>query len=117
MSSSSAPRTVLVVDDSAFMRKLVVDLIDASGEFRVVGTARHDLLSDAAPGGPFHLIVCRNVAIYFDKKSQDTLWDLFHGALLPGGVLMQGKVETLPASQRTRFDAVDARERLFRRTP
>ena len=41
MSSSSAPRTVLVVDDSAFMRKLVVDLIDGSGEFRVVGTARH----------------------------------------------------------------------------
>ena len=83
----------------------------------LVRFARHDLLSDAAPGGPFHLIVCRNVAIYFDKRSQDTLWDLFYGALLPGGVLMQGKVETLPASQRTRFDAVDARERLFRRTP
>jgi two-component system chemotaxis response regulator CheB len=41
MSTSNAMRTVLVVDDSAFMRKLVVDLIDGSGEFRVVGTARH----------------------------------------------------------------------------
>ncbi len=40
MSSSSALRTVLVVDDSAFMRKIVVDLIDGSGEFRVIGTAR-----------------------------------------------------------------------------
>ena len=41
MSASSAVRTVLVVDDSAFMRKLVVELIDGSGEFHVVGTARH----------------------------------------------------------------------------
>lgn len=41
MSGSEAPRTVLVVDDSAFMRKLVSELIDDSGEFRVVGTARN----------------------------------------------------------------------------
>ena len=41
MSPFNALRTVLVVDDSAFMRKLVVDLIDESGEFRVIGTARH----------------------------------------------------------------------------
>ena len=39
--SSSAPATVLVVDDSAFMRRLITQIIDASPEFRVVGTARH----------------------------------------------------------------------------
>jgi two-component system, chemotaxis family, protein-glutamate methylesterase/glutaminase len=35
------PRTVLVVDDSAFMRKVIGDMIDsAAPEFRVVGVAR-----------------------------------------------------------------------------
>jgi two-component system chemotaxis response regulator CheB len=31
--------TVLVVDDSAFMRKLIADMVESSGEYRVVGTA------------------------------------------------------------------------------
>jgi chemotaxis response regulator CheB len=31
--------TVLVVDDSAFMRKLIAEMIESSGAFRVVGTA------------------------------------------------------------------------------
>jgi len=46
--TSSAPvrRRVLVVDDSAFMRRLVSDVVQSSGEFEVVGTARdgHDAL-------------------------------------------------------------------------
>lgn len=39
--SSKQPLTVLVVDDSAFMRRLIAQLIEQSGEFRVVGTARN----------------------------------------------------------------------------
>ena len=37
----SSKRTVLVVDDSAFMRKLISEIVDGSDEFRVVGTARN----------------------------------------------------------------------------
>lgn len=42
LSSSDAARKprVLVVDDSAFMRRVVRDVIEASGEFEIAGTAR-----------------------------------------------------------------------------
>lgn len=34
------PHTVLVVDDSAFMRRVISDILSSTNEFRVVGTAR-----------------------------------------------------------------------------
>jgi two-component system chemotaxis response regulator CheB len=40
---SSDASTVLVVDDSAFMRRLISQIVDASEQFRVVGTARNGL--------------------------------------------------------------------------
>lgn len=76
---------------------------------------RRDLLNDPPPPGRFHLITCRNVLIYFDRETQERLFEMFHEILLPGGFLVLGKVETLLGPARTSFAALDARERIFRR--
>jgi chemotaxis methyl-accepting protein methylase len=76
---------------------------------------RRDLLQEPPPAAEFRLITCRNVIIYFDRPSQEALLRRFHDALVPGGFLMLGKVETLLGPSRALFDAVDTRQRIFRR--
>jgi len=88
----------------------------AAAELRaLVSFEQRDLLLDAPPAGPWQLIVCRNVLIYFDRETQEALFERFHDALAPGGVLFLGKVETLLGPARQRFTPVDQRERIFRR--
>lgn len=80
----------------------------------MVRFARHDLLRDPAPPDQ-HLIACRNVIIYFDRDTQERLFAGFHNALVPGGILVLGKVETLLGPSRALFTPIDARERIFQR--
>jgi chemotaxis protein methyltransferase CheR len=82
---------------------------------RLVRFEPHDLLQDAPPGSGFALIACRNVMIYFDRASQERLFESFHAALAPDGFLVLGMVETLLGDARRRFATIDARARIFRR--
>ncbi len=76
---------------------------------------RRDLLSAPSPFPSCDLIVCRNVLIYFDRETQEQIFEKFHESLAADGFLVLGKVETLLGRIRGRFSAVDARERIFRR--
>ncbi|HMI48503.1 MAG TPA: protein-glutamate O-methyltransferase CheR [Gemmatimonadaceae bacterium] len=82
---------------------------------RLVRFECNDLLAYEPPLADVHLILCRNVIIYFEREAQDALFEAFHRTLAPGGFLVLGKVETLLGEARNLFSAVNARERIFRK--
>ena len=57
---------------------------------------RMNLFQDSYPlEGPFHVIFCRNVMIYFDRASQELLVNRLSRMLMPGGYLKVGHSESL----------------------
>jgi chemotaxis methyl-accepting protein methylase len=82
---------------------------------RLVTFQTRDLLGSGAPFDNVHLLVCRNVVIYFEREAQDALFAEFHRLLATGGFLVLGKVETLLGAARGLFSPVNARERIFRK--
>jgi chemotaxis protein methyltransferase CheR len=66
-----------------------------------VAVARHDLRDPPPAGAPFDLVLCRNAAFtYLDAEAQRGVLDRLAGALVPGGALVIGLHETLPATAR-----------------
>ena len=80
---------------------------------QLVQVRAHDLMRESPPRRAYHLIVCRNVVIYFERQAQERLFQVFVDALAPGGVLLLGKVETLFGPARERLRLVDPRERIY----
>ncbi|SMC16677.1 chemotaxis protein methyltransferase CheR [Desulfacinum hydrothermale DSM 13146] len=46
----------------------------------------------------FDLVSCRNVLIYYEKEAQEAIVSRLHQAIGPGGLLVLGEVERLPAA-------------------
>jgi chemotaxis protein methyltransferase CheR len=78
--------------------------------------ADHSLSTDSV-FSETHLISCRNVMIYFNRRLQDRVLGLFHESLCHRGFLGLGSKESIEFSHYAdRFDVLSKRERLFRKT-
>jgi chemotaxis protein methyltransferase CheR len=60
-----------------------------------VNFAKLNLMDRWPMQGPFDVILCRNVMIYFDKSTQQQLIERYWGLLRPGGHLLVGHSESL----------------------
>ena len=77
--------------------------------------AQHNLVSDGS-FNEFHLILCRNVLIYFDRSLQNRVHELFHSSLVTFGILGLGQKESLRFTEyESLYDELDAAQRLYRR--
>ncbi len=77
--------------------------------------SEHNLVTDGV-FGEMHLIVCRNVLIYFDRELQDRVVGLFVDSLCPGGFLCLGSKESLKFSAHAdKFEAVSEKEKIYRK--
>ncbi|NHM29125.1 CheR family methyltransferase [Neobacillus terrae] len=61
---------------------------------RTVTFKKQNLLADPF-GGPFDLIVCRNVLIYFTEEAKDGLYHKFSAALKKDGIFFVGSTEQI----------------------
>jgi chemotaxis protein methyltransferase CheR len=78
--------------------------------------ADHSLATDSV-FSETHLISCRNVLIYFNKKLQDRAFGLFHESLCHRGFLVLGSKETLEFSGfKDQFEPLVKQERIYRKS-
>lgn len=77
--------------------------------------AQHNLVTDAS-FNEFHLIICRNVLIYFNTRLQERVHRLIYESLAEGGVLALGRQESLRlTSHESSYCVLDRREKIYQR--
>jgi len=77
--------------------------------------ANHNLVTDSV-FGEMHLVVCRNVLIYFDRVLQDRVFNLFNDSLITGGFLCMGSKESLQFSEvYEHFEETANKEKIYRK--
>ncbi len=77
--------------------------------------ANHNLVTDSV-FAEAHLILCRNVLIYFDKNLQNKVQKLFYDSLIYGGILCLGSKEGLRFTDFCeKYMELDKKQRIFKK--
>ncbi|EPJ55299.1 MAG: cheR-type MCP methyltransferase [Osedax symbiont Rs2] len=77
--------------------------------------AHHNLMKDQG-FAQMHLVLCRNVLIYFDNHLKDRVLQMISNSLVTRGFLMLGDKETINLSSvAQQFESVSARSRIYQK--
>ncbi len=89
-------------------------ILDDSLKRRIV-FAEHNLATDYM-FGEMHLVICRNVLIYFNQQLQEIVLDLFTDSLCNGGFLCLGSKESLKEEKHLKMYQLFAeKEKIFQK--
>ncbi len=107
------PRDMVAHLDRSLVRRHFTNVAEGANE--TVAVAAHiaklvtigqiNLMDQWPFKGPFDVVFCRNVMIYFDKPTRERLVNRIYDLLRPTGVFVIGSAETLSGTQ-TRFRTV-----------
>jgi len=77
--------------------------------------ANHNLVTDSV-FTEAHLILCRNVLIYFDNNLQNKVQKIFYDSLINGGILCLGSKEGLRFTEfHEKYIELDKKQRIFKK--
>lgn len=77
--------------------------------------AEHNLVTDGV-FGEMHVVICRNVLIYFNRDLQNTVINLFYDSLSNGCFLCLGSKESISfSSNSANFEIVSDKEKIYRK--
>lgn len=89
-------------------------VMEGSLKERIVFSS-HNLASDSV-FGEMHLVICRNVLIYFNRQLQNRALGLFTESLVRGGFLCIGSKEDLQfTAVSDQYDVVDRKARIYKK--
>ena len=74
---------------------------------KCVDFKKHNLLKDRFPVN-MHMIVCRNVVIYFTDEAKDDIYNKFYNSLVNEGILFIGNTEQIMHAKEIGFTSMDS---------